>query len=647
MRSSVDYREIPGRLLAGVTAAMLIVGSVPALAAEPQVSVDESVYVTMDYYGRITDASIVKGCDINGNNKFVDYGQYARVTNMSTNDEPRLADDHVEWDLPEGTGRFYFECVPKDIEHALPWTVDVSYSLNGSPARAEELAGVSGLVQVDIDVLPNVEAGEYYRHNMMLIAITLVDMEDVNSFRADGAQMQTVGSKKAAIFVAMPGEDTSFSYQIGSDSFESTGTFFLMAPITLSQLDQLSDLKDAKARTESAFDAMNASLDIILNSLSELPDGLRQTQEAINTLDKAREQIYDAKDGMGNRIDKLNERLYGMSVTLRRLGSDLHKLDDEDILEDLGSSLSNSGRYISDVSGSLNAVNNRLSGLKDALDGYRKVTQAPSAEDAKNMVDTINNAIDELNKLVGAGVPDGSADNIKNVLTQLHTVIGSLNTAENIQGSYDTIAQIGDQLSGGLGDLADMSDALSNMVSMGDGLIGEIYDMLDDVRTSGVINSTKKVVTSTALLMDELRNTSMYIQQTVKDCEDYLNDGLKGLNQGANSVIDTAVAGLDQTSAVKQYKDVIKRTIDDEWDRIADDLGLFDIDVGAEMISFTSEKNPVPDSLQIILRTEEISIPDEIVEETDLEASVQTQSVWQRIAEIFKKIWAAIQSILE
>lgn len=646
MRNNTEHRNFPARLFAGVTAVMLAAGSVPVMAAEPQVSVDESVYVTMDYYGRITDTSIVKGCDINGNNKFLDYGAYSKVTNMSTNDEPKLTDDHVEWDLPEGTGRFYFECVPKDIEHALPWTVDVSYSLNGSPARAEELAGVSGLVQVDIDVLPNEEAGEYYRHNMMLIAITLVDMEDVNSFRADGAQMQTVGSKKAAIFVAMPGEDTSFSYQIGSDSFESTGTFFLMAPITLSQLDQLSDLKDAKARTESAFDAMNASLDIILNSLSELPDGLRQTQEALNTLDKAREQIYDAKDGMGSRIDKLNERLYGMSVTLRRLGSDLNKLDDEDILEDLGSSLANSGRYISDVSGSLNAVNNRLSGLKDALDGYRKVTQAPSADEAKQMVDNINDAIQELNKLVAAGAPNDTR-HIQVVLNQLHAAIEALNKTENIQGSMDTISKIGDELSGGLGDLADMSDALSNMVSMGDGLIGEIYDMLDDVRTSGVINSTKKVVTSTALLMDEMRNTNMYIQQTVKDCEDYLNDGLKGLNQGANSVIDTAVAGLDQTSAVKQYKDVIKQTIDDEWDRLADDLGLFDIDVGAEMISFTSEKNPVPDSLQIILRTEEISIPDVTVDEADLEASAQTQGVWQRIAEIFKKIWAAIQSVFE
>lgn len=619
-----------------------------AAAAEPRVSVDESVYVTMDYYGGITDTSIVKGCDINGNNRFLDYGSYSEVTNMSTNDAPKLADDHVEWDLPEGTGRFYFECVPKDIEHALPWDIDVSYSLNGSPARAEELAGVSGLVQVDIDATPNEAAGEYYRHNMMLIAITMVDMEDVNSFRADGAQMQTVGSKKAAIFVAMPGEDASFSYQIGSDSFESTGTFFLMAPITLSQLDQLTDLKDAKARTEDAFDALNASLDIILDSLADLPDGLRQTQEALNLLDKARETAYDAKDGMNLRIDKLNERLYGVSVTLRGLGSDLADLDDEDVLDDLGSSLSNSGKVVSGVSNSLNAVNNRLTGLKDALNEYGKIPQAPSADEANAMMDALKSQIDGLESILGSATPpvDG-ADSMKELLDTLKGSLEVLKATGNSANAVGTVGKIQDELSGGLGDLADMSDALSSMVSMSDGLIGEIYDMLDDVRSSGVITSTKRVVTSTALLVDELRNTTMYIQETVKDCEDYLNDGLKQLNKGANSVIDTAAAGLDQTNAVRQYKDVIKRTIDDEWDRLADDLGLFDIDVDAEKISFTSEKNPTPDSIQIILRTEEISIPDETMEEGDLEASSQNQGVWQRISNIFVKIWNALSGVFE
>lgn len=351
--------------------------------------------------------------------------------------------------------------------------------------------------------------------------------------------------------------------------------------------------------------------------------------------------IYDSEDGLSTRIDKLNDRLYGVSVTLRRLGSDLDDLDDEDILEDLGSSLSDSGRVINDVSSSINAVNNRLTRVKDALDDYVQIPNAPSQEEANAMTKALKDSIAQLEGYISSLHP---TDEQKAVLEKLKATLQGIEGSD-IQASHEIAAQIKNEISGGLEDLVDMSDALNGMISMSDSLIGEIYDMLDDVRTSGVITSTKRVVTSTALLTDELRNTSMYVQQTVKDCKELLNEGLKQLNQGANQVIDTTIAGLDQTGAIKQYKDTIKQTIDDEWDRLANDLGLFDIDVDADKISFTSDKNPMPDSIQIILRTAEISIPDEIEDESDLETGAQNQGVWQRIKDVFIRIWNAIQQI--
>ena len=72
---------------------------------------------------------------------------------------------------------------------------------------------------------------------------------------------------------------------------------------------------------------------------------------------------------------------------------------------------------------------------------------------------------------------------------------------------------------------------------------------------------------------------------------------------------------------------------------------LFRSDVDADKISFTSDKNPMPDSIQIILRTAEISIPDEIEDESDLETGAQNQGVWQRIKDVFIRIWNAIQQI--
>ena len=193
-----------------------------------------------------------------------------------------------------------------------------------------------------------------------------------------------------------------------------------MAPITLSQLDQISDLKDAKQRTEDAFDALNASLDIVLTSLAKMPEGLRTTQQALNTLDQAREVIYDSEDGLSTRIDKLNDRLYGVSVTLRRLGSDLDDLDDEDILEDLGSSLSDSGRVINDVSSSINAVNNRLTRVKDALDDYVQIPNAPSQEEANAMTKALKDSIAQLEGYISSLHP---TDEQKAVLEKLKATL--------------------------------------------------------------------------------------------------------------------------------------------------------------------------------------------------------------------------------
>ena len=49
---------------AGLAAVMTILSAVPAetgLAAEPAVSVDETMYVNLDYYGAKTGVSVVKG----------------------------------------------------------------------------------------------------------------------------------------------------------------------------------------------------------------------------------------------------------------------------------------------------------------------------------------------------------------------------------------------------------------------------------------------------------------------------------------------------------------------------------------------------------------------------------------------------------
>ena len=75
--------------LAVVLAGTILASSVtPALAGEPEVSVDETAYITMDYYGNRTDLSIVKSVRLNGCTEFTDYGRYD-VCLLYTSPSPR------------------------------------------------------------------------------------------------------------------------------------------------------------------------------------------------------------------------------------------------------------------------------------------------------------------------------------------------------------------------------------------------------------------------------------------------------------------------------------------------------------------------------------------------------------------------------
>ena len=125
--------------LAVVLAGTILASSVtPALAGEPEVSVDETAYITMDYYGNRTDLSIVKSVRLNGCTEFTDYGRYDVASNLSTTDRPSVSDEGVTWSLSDpGQDRFYFEVQPRDQFLGLPWSIDVSYMLDGVPYKAE------------------------------------------------------------------------------------------------------------------------------------------------------------------------------------------------------------------------------------------------------------------------------------------------------------------------------------------------------------------------------------------------------------------------------------------------------------------------------------------------------------------------------
>ena len=98
------------------------------------------------------------------------------------------------------------------------------------------------------------------------------------------------------------------------------------------------------------------------------------------------------------------------------------------------------------------------------------------------------------------------------------------------------------------------------------------------------------------------------------------------------------------TESLQNATDSIHNTISDEVDSIDEDSNVLNMDNSLSLRSFTSEKNAAPSSLQFILRTSEISV-DEIAEVQAEEKAEAETGVWDRIVNIFKKLFSAIASV--
>ena len=181
---------------------LLVLGSIPAAAIGDGVTAtyDEAYYAMTDYYGNLANGSVVKSYRTNGIATLSDYGEYDEVINLTDGTAPTRNGGKTTFRLDEKTlpKTFYFEGKTAKPFQQLPWTLSMSYTLNGVPARAEELAGKAGVVEIRLDAVPNERASEYARNNYTLEAMTIFNQDDILSLEAPGAQVQLIGNLRAA-----------------------------------------------------------------------------------------------------------------------------------------------------------------------------------------------------------------------------------------------------------------------------------------------------------------------------------------------------------------------------------------------------------------------------------------------------------------
>ena len=364
--------------------ALMVLGSIPAAAIGDGVTAtyDEAYYAMTDYYGNLTDGSVVKSYRTNGIATLTDYGDYDEIINLTDGTVPARNGGMTTFRLDEKAlpGTFYFEGKTTKPFQQLPWTISMSYTLNGVPTKAEDLAGQAGVVEIRLDIVPNERASEYARNNYTLEAMTIFNQDDILSLEAPGAQVQLIGNLRAVLFLGLPGEECHYTIRVGSEDFAFGGMTFLMVPATLSQLEEIAKLSERKDDLEDNYNKLSGSIDSLLDAMTAMTGSLNASANGLEQLNKARGIFSDGKGVIYSGTDALREDLSNLADVLEPVEGQIEALSKT--ISDSKSTLRSMTNTVSDLKGDLKDVESALRDLEDGTGDARKVFSALGAEDS-------------------------------------------------------------------------------------------------------------------------------------------------------------------------------------------------------------------------------------------------------------------------
>ena len=673
--------------------ALTVMPPLQVLAAAPSVHVDETLYLNLDHYGAISDANVVKGIEFNKQETYTDYGTYTEVVCLGNDEDPKSENGEVVLKAPENGGRLFFQGTLDNSAVQSPWSFDLGYKLNGRAVEAKDLAGASGLVEIDIDATANKQVSEYMRNNFMLLIAVPVDLSKCYSVDAPDSQTSSIGDMTVVIYECLPGKDGHFEVRIGTDSFETVGVMMIMSPGTVSDLKDLKDLKELKDKFRTNTNAMMDDMEALMDNVTDVSDQLSLTNQMLAelragkaTVDASREEIFDKNDTAIQDLWDLSENLAPLSGSLNTAKTMVYEVNktlndtDQDLLDTMSKMKTLSSR-LKEFGSDLNGVNRwttldlmeeiKRAGLEDAMKEIQK-NAADSAAAAKKLGALIRDSIngyatwsnadyvemdEELRAVIEeitqtleelADDPTGNAEEIAKELAALKKALNEMGgNIGNVPGVFknavtaqiDAVLASISRLSSDAGALtfqtARVVNSVNELAGDLDTLIGIMNRYYEDMQ--GALTNLDHVVVQIEKTSDDLAGTMQTINNTLRAAsQNFSAAGDNALRTGQLAVDNTRKI-VKNTENLKNSGADLRKSINDELDEKEAEHNFLNMDPYAEKVSLTSEKNPEPKSVQIICRSDEITIKDS-AKSLDSEVDAEGLTLWQRIINVFHRV---------
>ena len=664
-------------------------------ATENMIKKSETVYVNADSYGVVYKINVYNDYNICNQDTIIEYGDYHDFQVLTGNTKPTISGDKIEWNVSGDTRLSYIGELSNDNLNLLPWKFDLKYFLNGVEVPTSELPDKNGLIKIVVKIIPNESAPECYKNNYMLEITSSFDMSKYLSVYAKDATEITIGNTKQLMFIVLPGQEKTIEIEVGSDDFEMEGFTFAMLPLEGEVREAVENLANDKNDMEEAFEQTNKSMDVILNQMSKMTNdinnivnGTEGLQGGLNSIHSNKEvrnrNIVELKNSLNEinmlvnnvltditylnrRFIETTESIEKINTLLKELVRNLDNLEYDfdnliDMADDLPGDIANFKNVILDTK-------NLLGSSKKLLGDYDSVGDIDINAVVKNLK-VIGNDTEKMGEEAYLKIMSGEGDVsfYQEVLKTSQEIGGSLETIQTeLKKAEDLMKDGNEDVSGMSADITKLQKDLNNLAKSLDNLEENSEDLPDSIETMQdlvknmneiikMINDTidKNLSGDTEEIYIALENTEnillqlKIIQNTAQSMINLLQSELQILDNeihnSTNQTIDGAQQLLKEFGAITKeskilksskntFYNVIKNNIED----IENETTLFNVNPEENIRSFVSEKNGVPEKVQILVKIASIKK----VEKNsmhDLETKRPKVGLINKIKHIFAKI---------
>ena len=649
-----NYNKIVAVAMAGAICGSSAFTSV-SLAATKSSEKEEVIYANLSTSGEIEKiyaVNIFKDKDI------VDYGNYDEVKNMTSSDEIKYSNGKITID--NSGDELYYQGIMKSNTE-MPWNIKVKYKLDGKEYKAQDLAGKSGKLEITISIKKNENCKKNFFENYALQTVLQLDTNLCKNIESESATMANVGGLKQLTYTILPGNEKEIKISTDVTDFEMSGIQVNGINLNLgldtdsidtsALTDQLTTLQDAVSELDNGANELNDGANQLNTGAVSLADGIKTIQDGLNQLNSKSsslnsgssevlsalktiqsslnnvstsaddlKQLSAASTSIKGGIDSLVGGLQTVNSSINQYNSSLANAGlssgaelaqkNQAALQALGITSTQRALYSSYTSGGNQAVISKLaqlsqSGNQEAAALYAQVTAGNTAA-VTQYVQTAGKLISVETLLkADATYISGSSQLISGISAQMSTSSGQttlMSGALSLQSNYKKF----DESIQGL--VSSLNNLMANMTQLKSGInkLTDNYAVLD----SGIKEYTGAV-------------------SKITDGYGKVYQGALDLVSGTNSLYKGTTELTEGTGEFKKETSDLDKKVDDEVESMIESFAGGDFEVE----SFVSDKNTDVDSVQFVIKTEDIKKQ----EVKAVEEKTEELNFWQKLLNLFRK----------